>query len=364
MGLFDAECAVTGISLLPIARAACVPLAPSGDDFVVRGDAVFGPTNRAGSVDAPDVPAPPFALVAAPVFDAIVANVGDLGHWLAERGIPLRPIRDDGRQHTSGDVLDKHARAVRTFDDVPWMQAALAECAAIAERRTALLLEGEAPRAGWLADAAASWYGVIIGGERRASTSRDGLRADIELLAGGAFDPETLRIEPHLAVLAVVRGEPVRIDLRRFLTIVNAGERARLDDTERAEAVNALYDGTDPRVELAWDSLEEELPVLEPPLARDRSDVWIGTPFHEAPPWARRGETAYGLTKFATVDAGGWQPPPPRPPVTSMRPISDDEILAVLRADGLLAAIRLYQEKTGAGLAEAKHAMETWRAKL
>lgn len=76
-----------------------------------------------------------------------------------------------------------------------------------------------------------------------------------------------------------------------------------------------------------------------------------------------RGETAYGLTKFATVAAGG-QPPPLPPLATSTRPISDDEILAALRADGLLAAIRLYREKTGAGLAEAKQAMETWRAKL
>lgn len=364
MGVFDSECAITGLSLATVGRVACVSLAYVDGHHVVRGEVVLGPSDRAGSIDAPALPARPFALVAAPVWEAIVAHAGDPQRWLAAQGIALEPTRNAGSQHTSGDVLNRHVRAVNAFAHVAWMQAALDTCAALAEQRTASLLSTEAPPARWLVDAASSWYGVVIGSERRASTTLRGLRADIEQLAPCAFDPKTLRLERHLAIVAVVRGVPTYLDLRPALAIVNAGERAALSDRVRAEAINERYDVDDPRFELDWDLVCSQLPALVPPLAREGCVVFVGSAFGDAPSWADRDETAYGLTRFATVVAEGYQPPAPVAPSASTRAISDDEIEVELRAGRLIPAIRLYREKTGAGLGEAKRAIDAWRARL
>ncbi len=47
-----------------------------------------------------------------------------------------------------------------------------------------------------------------------------------------------------------------------------------------------------------------------------------------------------------------------------LREVHDSEIEAQIRSGALLDAITLYREKTGAGLKEAKDAVEAWRDRL
>lgn len=54
-------------------------------------------------------------------------------------------------------------------------------------------------------------------------------------------------------------------------------------------------------------------------------------------------------------------PPPARLPVTSLGDVVDLALQADLRALPLIAAIKLYRERTGAGLKEAKDAVEAFR---
>jgi hypothetical protein len=362
VGLFDSECAVSGISLTPLDAVACLPLVEQPDgSFAPSGAAVIGRADRSGGLDG-ETPGAPFALVARPIFDAIVHHAGDVGAWLRQRGRALRPSLASGTQHTDGDVLVKHAAAVRAFADVAWMQPALEECAANAEREAALRLGAEAPPAGWLREAASSWYGVVIGPERRASTSREGVRADIDFLSVFAFDPETLALVEHLGVLVAQRGDVQLIHLGEYLVVENAGQRASLADRARAEEVCAIYGDDDPRIEVDWQRLAERLGGLEPPRARDGSEVLVGSSWGAPPAWAAPGETRYGLTRFAKVVADGWRAPggPPPPDDT----IRDEEIEVELRAGRDAAAALLYRRKNGVGLAEAKAAIEAWRARL
>lgn len=52
------------------------------------------------------------------------------------------------------------------------------------------------------------------------------------------------------------------------------------------------------------------------------------------------------------------------PPKTLLREVNDSDIEAQIRRGALIDAIKLYREKTGVGLKEAKDAVEAWRDRL
>ncbi len=52
------------------------------------------------------------------------------------------------------------------------------------------------------------------------------------------------------------------------------------------------------------------------------------------------------------------------PPKALLREVHDSEIEASIRRGALIDAIKLYREKNGVGLKEAKDAVEAWRARL
>jgi hypothetical protein len=47
-----------------------------------------------------------------------------------------------------------------------------------------------------------------------------------------------------------------------------------------------------------------------------------------------------------------------------LRQVADSEIEAQIRAGYLIDAVKLYREKTGAGLMEAQSAVEAWRVRM
>jgi hypothetical protein len=299
MGYFDSACAVTGLSLSPLRHVACVPLD--------GGPVVFGCPNRIGGIDGHE-PTTPSALVCGVVYDAMAREGIDISKFELFRA-------HDGSQHTSGDVMNRYAAAVRRFSGVGWMMAALEEYAVIAERECAERLRHETPARGWLSRAASSWYGAIFGANRRASTTFDGLIADVQFLDSYAFDADTLQRVDHVRALVVQRGDASEIDLTPYLTLSAAsGQRARLDDRERAnEVFDATLDQDDwPGLVIDREGLRAIVRDLEAPLAQDGQPVWIGTATFVSPPWAGSRETGYGMTRFANVVANGWKEPPPR----------------------------------------------------
>lgn len=52
------------------------------------------------------------------------------------------------------------------------------------------------------------------------------------------------------------------------------------------------------------------------------------------------------------------------PPKALLREVNDSDIEAQIRRGALIDAIKLYREKTGVGLKEAKDAVEAWRDRL
>ncbi|MFZ5445239.1 MAG: ribosomal protein L7/L12 [Myxococcota bacterium] len=59
------------------------------------------------------------------------------------------------------------------------------------------------------------------------------------------------------------------------------------------------------------------------------------------------------------------EPPQSLPPKAAvLRQVSDSEIEAQIRTGHLLDAIKLYREKNGVGLKEAKDAVEAWRHRM
>lgn len=52
------------------------------------------------------------------------------------------------------------------------------------------------------------------------------------------------------------------------------------------------------------------------------------------------------------------------PPKALLREVNDSEIEASIRRGALIDAIKLYREKNGVGLKEAKDAVEAWRDRL
>jgi hypothetical protein len=325
MGLFDSTCVVTGLSLTPLRRIACVPVAPTENGRVrVRGPVALGPANRSGGIVADDAPESPCALVAGPVYDALTSGGTDLETALESLGVPLVESRSDGRQHTDGDVLRLHQCAARRFAGGP-LATALAQYATLVEPEVAARLGSEAPPTGWLVDSAVSWYGAAIARERRASTSFEGLCADLEFLASFAFDPETLERTDTLCILVSQRGELTEIDAGPFILLENAGRRARLDDKAAATEVFSEYADEDPRLTIDREALAARVAELELPLAKDGRLVFVGSSQFERPSWVTDDSgidltlttgraywtTAYGLTVFARVDAEGWKEPTP-----------------------------------------------------
>lgn len=80
---------------------------------------------------------------------------------------------------------------------------------------------------------------------------------------------------------------------------------------------------------------------------------------------AYRERTGVGLKEAKdAVDAmeRGQLPPKSAGPV--LRQVEDAEIEAEIRSGNLLNAIKLYREKTGVGLKDAKDAVEAWRDRL
>lgn len=307
MGFFDSECRVSGLSLSDLGEIVCLPLRRDGDRFELGGEPVLAPSNRIGGIDAPDAPRPPFALVAEPIHRAIVAQAGSLGAWLAARGEALSPNVESGEQHHEGDVLARYVRARRKFREEPGVAAAIEACAAIEDAHVRMRLGADAPPLGWLDGR--SWYGVQIGSERRASTTRHGLLADVLQITPYLFDSETLLLEKVAVAIAVVGGEPHVVELAPVMMVVNGPERARLDDTARAEAVfGAWHSGEDPTFEIDQPALFGSLPSLEEPLAVHGREVALGWERGRGPAWA--GPPLGRLSPFAVVKRDGWVPPP------------------------------------------------------
>jgi len=55
---------------------------------------------------------------------------------------------------------------------------------------------------------------------------------------------------------------------------------------------------------------------------------------------------------------------PPKQPGALLRQVNDSEIEREIRSGRVLNAIKLYQEKTGANVKEARDAVEAWRERL
>jgi ribosomal protein L7/L12 len=55
---------------------------------------------------------------------------------------------------------------------------------------------------------------------------------------------------------------------------------------------------------------------------------------------------------------------PPKQPGALLRQVNDSEIEREIRSGRVLNAIKLYQEKTGANMKDARDAVEAWRDRL
>jgi hypothetical protein len=303
VGYFDSECRISGLSLgqLPVV---CLPLRAHGEALEIAGEPVHGRSDRLGGIDG-EMPPAPYALVAEPIHRALL----DLGRPLASWLRPLGPL---GGQHADGDVLARYVRARELFRDAPAIGAAIDACAALDERATAQRFRTEAPPAGWLLEGGASWYGVVVGAERRASTTREGLRRDLVLLAGWLFDSDTLaRTGEAASVLAVVRGRPHEIPIDPLLQVVSGPDRARPEDAAAAEAVfGTFHADIDPHFEIDEAALARSVPEIEAPHAIDGREVVLGWDTGTEPAWA--GRVYGGALRFARVVRDGFVRPPPR----------------------------------------------------
>lgn len=270
MGLFDSCCALTGLSLAPL-RVAAIPLRRGVDGFVVDGAVQFGTSDRLGGLAGDPlhdgVPVrPERMLVAAQVYDALVAGRHDLNEITQALGRAVMPSVADGSQHGEGTFLFTYTKALRAAHGIPWLTAAIEACGVEASQEALRRLGRDAPPQKWLTNGYASAYAVVVGTERFVCATPPGVVRRLGDAAGYAFDTDTLTraATADVGVWVVQRGEWTFVDLQDVVAIVDGPRSAPLSDPEGSSALFEVCE--EPAFVVDEGRLAALLPPLVPPL--------------------------------------------------------------------------------------------------
>jgi hypothetical protein len=225
-----------------------------------------------------------------------LADLHSFSGWAAERG-GWTPGKSAG-QHDDLDTIRGYQTALRRFESVAWMNAALERAmTAFEEKETRMYPKGYPPR--WMHGAGESWYGLVLGGDPRSDRiawrTLTGLRAALEDTVA-FLEPEQLLGEP-IELLVVQRGKPRSLDGRSILCLIDGDQVVHLTDHDGCEEL-LTSPGRRPRLDVDEDALSRLLPPLEPPLAR-RDALLLRD--GDRPAWVTEAHRWDAVLKFASI---------------------------------------------------------------